>query len=481
MHRPQRTVPFVQRLPQVVAALVAALLVALAAPALSAGAGRFDIGLQDPFDTAFGETDTNGAFRAMNAENVRFVRVPVAWAVIAPTKPANASDYNDPAYRWDDWLTERIRVLRQAGREPLVVLYNPPRWAWGRNPEGDPFITAGVDDYSDFAQAAAERYNGSGDKPRVKYWEIFNEPNLFVYWQDGPEQYRDLMNAAYDKIHGVHDDNVVVGGSLAPFVTTGNGVLGLQFMREVLCVSKDRTPRKTCDARSSFDAWSVHPYTSGAPRHKATAEGNISLGNLPEVLKILRAADRLGNVKSRGRPQLWITEFSWDTLGPDPGGVPLARHARWVAEALYRMWQNDVSVLTWFQLRDNPEGAAWGDTWQSGLYFRTTDKYADERRKPFADVIRFPFAAVPSGSGVTAWGRTPDARRRTVTIERRAGRRWRRVARVRSNAGGIFRRRIRGARGATFRARSGRSRSKPYKATPNPDVRVNPFGGPLRG
>jgi hypothetical protein len=405
--------------------------------------------------------------------------VPVAWAVLAPRKPDNPSDHNDTAYNWS-WLDERIRVIRNQGMEPLVYVYNPPRWAWARTPDDEPFITSGVGDFSAFVRAIAERF-GTAGKPRVRYWEIMNEPNLFVYFQDSPRQYRDLLNAAYDEIHAVRNDNVVVGGSLAPFVTTGNGVLGQQFMREVLCISKGSRPRKTCDASTSFDAWSVHPYTSGGPRHKATAEGNISLGDLPAVNRILRAADRLGNVKSRGRPQLWITEFSWDTLGPDPGGVPLARHARWVAEALYRMWQNDVSVLTWFQLRDNPEGAAWGDTWQSGLYFRTAEKYADERRKPFADVIRFPFAAVPEGSGVTAWGRTPDARRRTVTIERRAGRRWRRVARVRSTAGGIFRRRIRGARGATFRARSGRSRSKPYKATPNPDVRVNPFGGPLRG
>jgi len=83
----------------------------------------------------------------------------------------------------------------------------------------------------------------------------------------------------------------------------------------------------------------------------------------------------------------------------------LREHARWVSEALYRMWQDGVSLVVWFQLRDNPKGTfTWGQTYQSGLYFRTTPLYADEREKPAAlategSAAEGSAAAEPAGAG----------------------------------------------------------------------------------
>lgn len=464
--------------------VLALALLAMAVPSAAVAApGKLLLGVEDPNSTAEGggstESDAAGAYRAAHANGFRVVRVSVPWAVAASTRPEHPSDPNDPAYFWGTTDT-RVRAIRERGMQPLLYFHAPPLWARPRDSQGDPYLSAGVSDYSAFMSAVAQRYDGTGDSPgRVKYFEAWNEPNLRILFNDNPGQYRDLLNAAYDKIHAVQKDNVVVAGALAPFVTHGNGRLGQQFIRELFCLSADRRPKATCHEKVSLDAFSVHPYTSGGPTHKASAPGNISLGDLPAVRRLLRAADRVGNVSPKGRIPLWVTEFSWDTKGPDPGGVPLARHARWVAEALYRMWQNDVSLVTWFQLRDNPEGSAWGDTWQSGLYFLSDDPYSKAKRKPFAAVIKFPFAAVPSGSGVTLWGRRPDSRAGRVSLQRKVGRRWRVVANVRANRNGLFHRRIRGGKGRLYRARAGKSRAKPFRATRTRDVRVNAFGGPL--
>jgi hypothetical protein len=61
-------------------------------------------------------------------------------------------------------------------------------------------------------------------------------------------------------------------------------------------------------------------------------------------------------------------------------------------------------------------------------------------------------------------------------VERRAGRRWRRVVTLRADRDGIFRRRLRGRRG-TFRARTGGTASQPFAARRTRPRFVNPFGG----
>jgi hypothetical protein len=428
----------------------------LAGPAAASAADRLDIGIQDPM--GFDERDPAGAFAAAKANGISVVRVPVYWNTLLVGRPMHPKDPGDPYYDWSS-VDRSVDLIRSQGLDPLLVLTSSPLWA---RPSSHRITTSGAD-YADFATAIARRYRG-----RVRYWQLWNEPNLTFNWEDTAAQYRTIVNAAYHALNAVSGKNVVVAGGLAPFSGPkgAGGQPPLRFMRDVL------------KKRTFFDVWAHHPYTEGGPNHKAPAKDEVSLGNLPQMHRVLMAAYRAGHVGG-GRPGFWITEFSWDTKPPDPGGLPLALHARWVGEALYRAWQNDVSMFTWFQLRDNPppsDPADWGVTFQDGLYFRTTQLYANERIKPFAKVLHFPFVALPEG-GVTFWGRTADAGRHGVTIERRVGKSWRRVTSVRAGAHGIFFKRIGGPKGSLYRARAGGSTSLPFKAVRTPDKHVFAFGG----
>ena len=122
---------------------------------------------------------------------------------------------------------------------------------------------------------------------------------------------------------------------------------------------------------------------------------------------MLNAAVRAGHVRSKGKPRFWVTEFSWDSKPPDPQGVPTVLHTRWVAEALYRMWLNGVSLVTWFSIRDQPLAASY---YQSGLFYRGGTVAAD-RPKPALRAFRFPFVGFVERGGVRVWGRTPGASR----------------------------------------------------------------------
>jgi hypothetical protein len=456
--------------------LAALLVAAVAAPASAWGADRLVTAVQDPLDTAFHEPDPDSAYQAARGAGASVVRVPLAWTTVAPTRPAAPTDPDDPAYNWSR-LDQRVAAIQGAGMEPLLVLYAAPRWA--RRSRGRS-LAPRTADFASFAAATARRYDGT--RPtlgRVRYFQIWNEPNLGIYFsvRGGPGRYRALLNASYPAIHSVAADNVVVAGGLGPFGGGPTAWSPFRFMRSLFCVRGGPPPHPDCRARVHFDVWAAHPYTSGGPTHEASFVEDASLGDLPEMRAILAQARRARRILPRGRTAFWVTEFSWDSRPPDRWGVPVRVHARWISEALYRMWANGASLVTWFALRDGPDGkAAFGFEMQAGLYFRTTELYANERAKPALQAFRFPFAAVPGGRRVTLWGRTPDGRRHTVDIERRRGGRWSRVDRIRTNAHGIFRSRRRGLRGAVLRARVGADESLPFRAVPTVDRPVWPFG-----
>jgi hypothetical protein len=209
-------------------------------------------------------------------------------------------------------------------------------------------------------------------------------------------------------VRRVHPDNVVVAGGLAPFRDISGYVLAqdknwapLSFMRELLCMSKSLKP--TCKTRVTFDVCAQHPYTSGSPTHSAALPNDVSLGDLPKVRRLLRAAQRPGHIASHGPARFWVTEFSWDSSPPDPKAVPMDLLSRWVAEALYRTWSNDVELVTWLMLRDDPLN---GGLLQSGLWFRGAT-VQDDKPKPILEAFRFPVVAFPRRSKVSVWVARP--------------------------------------------------------------------------
>ena len=226
--------------------------------------------------------------------------------------------------------------------------------------------------------------------------------------------------------------------------------------------------------RCRFDVWSHHPYTEGGPNHSATFPDNASLGDLPEMRRILDAAIRAGRISSRRDVAFWVTEFSWDTKPPDPEGVPEKLHARWMAEAFYRMWRQGVSLVIWLKLRDSRQ------LHQSGLYTRCEGGWSCSEPKRSFTAFRFPFVAFRSGARVRVWGRTPSASRGDVIVEQRRRRGgWRRLRRLRADRHGIFSARPRTRAKGALRARttSGRGeRSLPFKLMKTPDLPVTAFG-----
>lgn len=467
------------------ALLAAATLLAGLAAAADAGAA------QRPLATAlqdFNYTDTHmDRVRSAGAGTVKIV---VPWRDVAPTvRPADFDPANpgDPRYDFEA-LDAAIRMAVVRGLQPLLTLEQSPLWA-ERGGDGPPG-TRNPDpaEFAAFASAVAQRYGGTyAGLPRVRIFEAWNEPNASFFlsppYANGqpysPQLYRALVNSFSAAVHAVHADNVVVAGAGFPFVVNRPSAVSIgpyRFMREVLCLSEDLKTVPNCGPPLAADVWSHHPYTSGGPTHRASNRDAISLGDMRKMKRLLNAAIAQKRFSSTRAIAFWVTEFGWDSSPSDPKGVPLNLHARWVSEALYRMWEAGVTLVTWYRLRDGPpEGPV-----QSGLWFRCNEGIAcDKPKSASLQAFRFPFVAFRSGRGrVRVWGRTPDAAAGRVAIERSAGRKWRRLRTLRADANGMFRRRIRGPRKGSIRARLVRTReaSAGFSLKRPPDMPVNPFG-----
>ena len=103
--------------------------VVLAGGAPSASATGLKIGF---LDDVLGESPASAApwlARAVSSES-DVVRISSGWGGIAPRRPADAADPEDPVYVWSS-LDQAVRNAVGVGLEPYVSLTGAPPWAEG--------------------------------------------------------------------------------------------------------------------------------------------------------------------------------------------------------------------------------------------------------------------------------------------------------------------------------------------------------------
>src|SRR5215208_6575701 len=125
------------------------------------------------------------------------------WDHVAPTRPAKASDPNDPAYHWPSAVDDAVARAKKAGIRVSITLTRAPSWASGH--PGGVWIPRKPSDFAAFARAAARHYRS------VHLWMIWGEPtrlgNLKPLSKKGPVEYAKLLDGAYGALKGVSRKN----------------------------------------------------------------------------------------------------------------------------------------------------------------------------------------------------------------------------------------------------------------------------------
>jgi hypothetical protein len=440
------------------------------------------------------------AFSRTRAAGAKFVRIPLDWATTAPdAQPASwrPDDPTDANYRWKDADIDVVHATN-AGLIPVLQVDGAPRWA--QRCTTPPVIPDAVCDpdpaaLAAFATAAARRYSGQfGGLPRVQYWQPLNEPNLSLFFFPqfntasqplSPGLFRTLMNSFYAAVKTVDPENLVLAAGLGPVAVKSWTIGPMRFARQLLCMTGARNPHPTkgdCEGGVHFDIFAIQPYTTGGPTHEGGIN-DVEIADLPKLQALIEAADRAKRIKGKfRRTPLWITEFSWDSQPPDPGGLPMDILTRWTSEALFTAWSAGVTHFFWYSLRDglHQPGRSFSETLESGLYLRGGPDVEQDQPKEVLYAFRFPFVAFPKRNGLFFWGRTPESTPGKVAIQVWRGDRWRNAIVARADKAGIFA----GVAPTHYgRSKSGFARAVyqgqnalAFSMKPVPDFRHPPFG-----
>ena len=239
------------------------------------GARPLVTGFLDP--SSLEAPDRPVALRNMRNAGATVVRILLHWPFVAPggeTRPSGfvARNPGDPHYQWAT-IDRELRAVTSKRLSPLIYVQGAPAWAQSgqKQRSSDGPVHPSPSALGDFATALARRYSGNyRGLPQVRYWQVWNEPNLSIQLMPqregekpvSPALYRDMVNAMAHAVHAVNSDNVVVAGGLAPFGGDTNDPSGgsvpdqerihpLEFMRDMLCMSGARSREPPVTTRRS--------------------------------------------------------------------------------------------------------------------------------------------------------------------------------------------------------------------------------------
>jgi len=357
-----------------------ALIALLAAPAAAVHAAqKMPIGF---FDDPTFRWSPNRAdnLRQASVAGASVIHTTASWAGIAPTKPANPANGDDPAYKLAD-LDELVFQSGIYGLRVMIDINGTPKWAnGGKAPNVMP---KRLSDLTTFAKMLSNRYNGRQGHGTVALWSVWNEPNLQLFLTPqfspsrtvtavktvkgkkvkykktvftivGPANYAKLYKAAYAGIKS--------GNPLAKVAIGETSARGRD--KPLGGVSASLAPGTFAKYLAKvhglkFDAWAHHPYPTSPnlPPLQKVRYPNVTLSTLPKFEKDLK------KYFHRSVP-VWITEYGHETKPPDPHGVSYALQAKYAVQAL-TIAKNDpnVQMFIWFVFHDSS-----GNPWQSGLY-----------------------------------------------------------------------------------------------------------------
>jgi polysaccharide biosynthesis protein PslG len=292
------------------------------------------------------------AFNALVKAHVGLVRDVFYWAGIEL-----APGFYDFS-RTDAYVADAARH----GLQVLPVILMAPGFrstASARNPKPGFYPPRNPDDLGAFAAVLAKRYGPNGDfwaqhpdvpKVPIRSWQIWNEPNLPVYWADGPSPsgYTAMLKAAATAIRGVDPSADIVSA-------------GLPYSKDRRTLSPERFLRGmyAAGAKGSFTTLAVHPYSDTVSRMV------VALNRMRRVL----------NAAGDTSVPIWVTEVGWASGGPPSVFTVTPRRQAQLLSSTVRTLsrkRNSTGIkgLVVHTLRDQRPGANTHDYWglHAGLF-----------------------------------------------------------------------------------------------------------------
>lgn len=272
---------------------------------------------------------------------VRWSREEMSWANL---EPHEKGVYNWGAY--DPWINELVKH----DIDVIGTIQTTPSWASGVSNNGPAdwywYVPRNVQDFVDFAGAAAAHYKG-----KIDVWEIWNEPDVEITFKcDGCDRvkvYAEMLAGSYAAIKQANPEATVLIGGLS--IHDRNNA-GMAFLDAVVAAS---------GGKLNFDVLSIHPYMPD--RHPESTDPKTVVQNFPYRLDMSYRW-----LQEHGAPnkEIWVTENGYSTCNPCGNlGVSEEEQARRLVR-LYALAMSapNVTHFAYFQIKDKFNHAP-GDLW----------------------------------------------------------------------------------------------------------------------
>ena len=227
----------------------------------------------------------------------QWIRQEFPWEDIEIHGKGDFEDRRNEPYRsaWDKY-DQIVDLAGDHGLEIIARLSNPPEWSRAQGADAGTFAPPdNLDDYGDFVEAVASRYQG-----RIRYYQVWNEPNIYPEWGEqpvSPEAYTELLKVAYTRIKAACPECVVISGALAQTIPLGprdlNDFIFLQRMYDA-------------GAGSYFDVLAMQDYGLWSGPTDRRMRPRVLNFSRPEYLREIMVKNG-----DADKP-IWITEMNWN-------------------------------------------------------------------------------------------------------------------------------------------------------------------------
>ncbi len=317
----------------------------------------------------------------------KWIRQEFAWADIEIAAKGDFSDRRNDPRGVDAWAKyDNIVELAQKYNVQVVArLTSPP--AWSRrdgNARGAFSPPDNLADYAGFVEAVLRRYEG-----RVRYLQIWNEPNLTPEWGDcptcgvDPEAYTELLCTAYARAKSVDPEAVIISGALGQTLTlnrfppTGgtNEFVFLQRMYDA-------------GAGGCFDILSVNDYGLGSGPADQRLRFNITNFARPMYLR-----DVMVKNGDEHKP-IWIAEVGWNAVPNDPKIIQWGEFGQVTPEQ-----QGEYLVRAYQRIRQEWPWVGVAFTW----FFKPADEHERNQAKYYFRIVDPDFTPLPAYEAIKAY------------------------------------------------------------------------------
>jgi hypothetical protein len=224
---------------------------------------------------------------------IGWIKQQFVWAGIEPQD----IDFQDPANWEKSWgkYDDIVALAERYGLQIVARLDRPPDWTRQDNsiPEAPPDDLA---DYADFVYGFVKHFQG-----RVRYIQIWNEPNIFPEWGNrevDPAGYVDMLEAAYQAAKSADPNVYVLSAPLAPTLesfSVRRNLSELIFLEEMY----------QAGAADYFDILSVNAFGFDLPPEDPASVDKLNFQRVKLQREIMARYGDDGKA-------VWFNEYGWN-------------------------------------------------------------------------------------------------------------------------------------------------------------------------